>query len=303
MRRSDSASGGVFEAVRGIDWETIRDAAATAFAVIPGPFQGIARIWENREEILAGAQGALELVLTAFELARNWVSERKEAVVERVSELIGMAQDAFMIARNWIAERRDWVISEAMALVNGVVDGVRTAKDAFVSELIARWNELVALGAEIVSWLRSIPETVRAGIGDLQQLGRDVANAIIIDPVNAVIGFLDRAAAKLPGISGIGIDQIDRLATGTGFYQGGLALVGELGPELAYLPRGTQVLPAPRTQAILDLMTARNLESRQQGARAVQVEINFPNVAVIDERMLERIKAEVVKVITEVLDD
>jgi hypothetical protein len=40
-------------------------------------------------------------------------------------------------------------------------------------------------------------------------------------------------------------------ARGTNFHPGGLALVGERGPELANLPRGTAVTPANRTEQLL----------------------------------------------------
>ena len=48
-----------------------------------------------------------------------------------------------------------------------------------------------------------------------------------------------RAAQKL-GI------PVPTFASGTPFAPGGLALVGEMGPELVNLPRGSQVIPQPR---------------------------------------------------------
>jgi hypothetical protein len=45
--------------------------------------------------------------------------------------------------------------------------------------------------------------------------------------------------------------DIPRLALGTRDFAGGLALVGERGPELAVLPQHTQVVPAPQTAAAL----------------------------------------------------
>lgn len=45
--------------------------------------------------------------------------------------------------------------------------------------------------------------------------------------------------------------HIPGFATGTTFAPGGLAVVGEQGPELVNLPRGSQVTPAPQTQQLL----------------------------------------------------
>ena len=41
-------------------------------------------------------------------------------------------------------------------------------------------------------------------------------------------------------------NQLPSYASGTPFASGGLALVGEMGPELVNLPRGSQVIPQPR---------------------------------------------------------
>src|SRR5690606_28027708 len=45
-----------------------------------------------------------------------------------------------------------------------------------------------------------------------------------------------------------------RFAKGTDYAPGALALVGEEGPELVNLPRGSQVIPAPKTRSLLQRM-------------------------------------------------
>ena len=40
------------------------------------------------------------------------------------------------------------------------------------------------------------------------------------------------------------------LAKGTDYFQGGLAIVGEQGPELVNMPRGSQVIPNNKLQGI-----------------------------------------------------
>jgi hypothetical protein len=42
-----------------------------------------------------------------------------------------------------------------------------------------------------------------------------------------------------------------KFAVGTNYAPGGMALVGERGPELVNLPRGSQVVPAAQTSAML----------------------------------------------------
>jgi phage-related tail protein len=45
-----------------------------------------------------------------------------------------------------------------------------------------------------------------------------------------------------------------KFATGTTFAPGGMALVGERGPELVNLPRGSQVIPSGRTSNLVGAM-------------------------------------------------
>ncbi|MBX3050803.1 MAG: phage tail tape measure protein [Caldilineaceae bacterium] len=49
----------------------------------------------------------------------------------------------------------------------------------------------------------------------------------------------------------INLPSIPGFATGTAFAPGGMALVGERGPELAYLPRGTRIESSERTSQVL----------------------------------------------------
>lgn len=118
----------------------------------------------------------------------------------------------------------------------------------------------------IVSWFRSLPDRIMGGISSLagrfvgffSSIGNGARNAVVgavngisgavrgpinwvIDKVNGLINSFN----KLPGPD---IPNIPRLAQGTDFFQGGMAMVGENGPELVSLPRGSKVFNAQRTQ-------------------------------------------------------
>jgi hypothetical protein len=66
----------------------------------------------------------------------------------------------------------------------------------------------------------------------------------LIDGINSTVG--EKIGAKIGNIG-----EIPRFATGTDFAQGGLAMVGEQGPELVNLPRGSQVKTASETASML----------------------------------------------------
>lgn len=78
----------------------------------------------------------------------------------------------------------------------------------------------------------------------------------IIKMVNAMIGGLNKLKIPdwVPGIGGAGIDipEIPMLAKGTDYFRGGMAIVGEQGPELVTMPRGASVTPNQETETLLN---------------------------------------------------
>lgn len=90
----------------------------------------------------------------------------------------------------------------------------------------------------------------------------------VIGLVNGLIGFLNGIRIGIPSISIPGTDvqlgggyfdpfsipTIPKLAAGARGFPGGWAMVGERGPELAYLPRGSDVYSARESRGMLGSM-------------------------------------------------
>ncbi|SOC12797.1 phage-related minor tail protein [Ureibacillus xyleni] len=85
---------------------------------------------------------------------------------------------------------------------------------------------------------------------------------VIKKPINSVIGLINQFIRginklKVPdwvpsvGGKGINIPEIPMLAKGTNYFKGGMAIVGEKGPELVEMPTGAKVHPNDRTQQML----------------------------------------------------
>ena len=77
----------------------------------------------------------------------------------------------------------------------------------------------------------------------------------IISSINVFIRGINKIKVPdfVPGLGGKGfnISEIPMLAKGTDYFKGGLAIVGEQGPELVSMPRGSQVIPNRETENIL----------------------------------------------------
>jgi hypothetical protein len=134
-------------------------------------------------------------------------------------------------------------VSGAHAAVNGLragVDGVRTALNAvhtagsavasfFRGALTAAFNAFKGVANAIASVINGIASALRA-----------VANAA--HAVASALSSIHVPSIHLPhiGLPNIGIPGFQH---GTRGFAGGLALVGEAGPELVRLPRGSDVIP------------------------------------------------------------
>jgi phage-related protein len=131
------------------------------------------------------------------------------------------------------------------------------------------WNSLKALVATV---LRGVVSAVRNGLKlivsvvkglgsallDLAGLflgwGKDLGRAIIdgiISALRGAAGALSSALQSALPKPGGGVPFIPGIQTGVRNFAGGLAVVGERGPELVNLPRGTDVFNARQTRTML----------------------------------------------------
>ena len=109
----------------------------------------------------------------------------------------------------------------------------------------------------LLDGLSRIPGEVDS-VNDAFKAMKDVFQGVIQDMLAALLKLqLQKAVAGLLG-SAAGV-SIPGFATGTSFAPGGLALVGERGPELVNLPRGSQVFPNGQTERMLGGQASQNI--------------------------------------------
>lgn len=112
--------------------------------------------------------------------------------------------------------------------------------------------------------------------------------AIAKGVINSVIGFVNagisginsiKAPDWVPVIGGKSpnIPLIPKLAKGADFFPGGLAMVGEEGPELVHLPRGARVTPHQESMGLLRSITTQTTRNYSAGDNylAPQVTLNI----------------------------
>jgi hypothetical protein len=110
-----------------------------------------------------------------------------------------------------------------------------------------------------VSWFAGLPDRVLGAVGNLAgtlvSAGYDLISGMWSGMKSAWNWLADKMTINVGGGSVFGVDLpsvtvhfLPHLAAGTKFFAGGLAMVGEQGPELVALPKGSQVFSAAQTR-------------------------------------------------------
>lgn len=134
--------------------------------------------------------------------------------------------------------------------IKGVVTGaweiLKTVFDLGIAAIQSAWDVFwTFLGESITGIWQGIVDGVKWGINGIIGYIEGLINGAIAG-INALITL----ANKVPGINigTIGNVVLPRLAQGGNILKGGMALVGERGPEVLSLPKGASVTPLDKAQ-------------------------------------------------------
>ena len=166
-----------------------------------------------------------------------WVMTQAAAIK---AAIITTAQTAVMIGR-WAAHAAAamasaLVVAAAWVIALGPVALLAAAAVAAVILIIIHWDTLkrkaIELKDGIVANFNALIDFIKGLPGRIRDAAKGLWDGIPKPP-----------SFKIPGLSGIGGLRIPGLHTGVQNFGGGLAVVGERGPELVNLPRGSDVIP------------------------------------------------------------
>lgn len=122
---------------------------------------------------------------------------------------------------------------------------VRNAVVSAVSGITGTVNKLISLVSV------SLPSAMSSLASRLGSIRLPNPFAALSGAASGLLGRIRAVRAAISSLSSLSV-SIPGFASGTTFAPGGLALVGERGPELVTLPRGARVDTAQRTRQILD---------------------------------------------------
>lgn len=216
---------GIFNIFKGI-WGTIRILTAGTFRVIGAVIGKVMSV--IRTVISVG----LKIIKSIFSATWNAVKSVTSTVWNAIKNVVS---NTFGTIRTVIANG----FTAVLDFIKGIPKKIMNLAGIF---LTAGKD----LGKSIISGLWEGLKNVGGFLGDLGSSIKDAINNALGLPIHI------HGPGPLPDF------DIPAFARGTSYAPGGLALVGERGPEMVTLPRGSRVDTAERTRRMLDTPAVSN---------------------------------------------
>lgn len=228
--------------------------------------ESFASIWESVQEILSGAFEIIKEILEAIRAFWEAHGERITTIIVTVWETIaGVIDGALKIIRGIINTvlaliRGDW--SEVWDGIKQTLEGIWATIESIVDGAVNVVKETIGLALGVIGdgWDRfwgGLTSGVETAFSAVVGVIRTAINGILsalesginfaLRGLQSAIDAADVIAGPFINFPDNAIKQITlpRLARGGTALTSGLAIVGERGPEVRYLPRGATVAPLP----------------------------------------------------------
>ncbi|MGF7186641.1 TP901 family phage tail tape measure protein [Desulfitispora alkaliphila] len=272
----------------------IKGVLATAFTALTGPI-GIAvaaivgitavgvTLWKNWDTIRekAGELGSSiseswnfikESTAEAWENVRVGISERWSSITENTSESLGSIRENVSSSWENVRERtaQTWeflksnTASTWESMRNRIEEnggGIRGVITTYTEGYKSVWsgalntmdsvtgNKFSAMATKVSNAFSEIKSSIRSGIDRIKEWNATTVREKVFSITESVRQVFSSGNAPEKNFSG------------TSFFKGGLTMVGELGPELVELPRGSKIYNDHQTNQIL----GQNSEEKGQG--------------------------------------
>jgi phage-related minor tail protein len=255
-------------------WNGLKAAATTTFEALKN---FISAVWNTIKQLTSTVWNAIKAALTT---AWNAIKSTGETVFNAIKTTISTVWNAVKTVTSTIWNGIKGLIS---TLLNNLKRDISNVFNLIKNIITTVWNTIKSLTSSVWNSIKSFVMTPVNAIRDavpsaFESMKDKIAGiwegvkSVIKAPLNAVISMINSFIGRLnnlkipdwvPGVGGKGINipKIPMLAKGTSFFPGGYAIVGEQGPELVELPRGSKVYPNSQTQNMLGNTIAINIQN------------------------------------------
>ncbi|MEK4381177.1 replication protein [Aeribacillus sp. FSL K6-2848] len=245
-------------------WDGLKTAATTTFETLKS---AISTVWNTVKQLTSTVWNAIKAALTTV---WNAIKSTSETVFNAIKTTISTVWNTIKTVTStiWngikglissISESIKQGVNAAFTFIKNIISGVWNTIKSLTSSV---WNSIRSFVMNPVNAIRdAVPSAFEAMKNKISSVWKGIKDAIK-SPLNSIISTINSFISRLnglkipdwvPGVGGKGINipKIPMLAKGTNFFQGGYAIVGEQGPELVQLPRGSKVYPNRETEELL----------------------------------------------------
>jgi hypothetical protein len=237
-------------------WEGIKTIVQAAIQLVKGiislelaAIKGIfENIWNGIKGFLSGIwDGIKGAASSAWEGIKSDISGKFEATKSSVSSIADGIKSTLSgkwdeikgnASTGWAA-----VSSSAQSAFQSITGAVAGVVNSVQQTLFGAWDTIK--GNAAAAW-QGIANSISDAFGSVVGSIRGIVNQVV-DYVNGLVDAYNELADTL-GLSKLG--HIGHVAGGAQSFGGGLAIVGELGPELVALPGGSRVFSAAETRSL-----------------------------------------------------
>ena len=228
-------------------------------------FQEFSGWFRENQDYIIGALAALGTVILVAVVPPfvAWAAATIIAIAPII--LIAAAAAALGVAvvalwKNW-DKIWGWIKDKVFGFGTAITNKVSSIKDSVVGFITGIPGQITALGQSFLNAGKTLGGKILTGIRDgltaavgfagnvasgLWRKVKDAVNSNVVDKINTA---LPNSISLGPfGNIDLPDNPVPRLAAGSRNFRGGMALVGEQGPELVAMPRGSRVFTARETE-------------------------------------------------------
>lgn len=207
--------------------------------------------------IIAGIVAVGYLLYKNWDLVKQKGMEFVSALREKFTSFLPAVQSIFNnlgVIFHFLAP----IFAGALVGIAGIIGNFVVTLVGLVGNIITVFSGILnfIVGVFTINWAQAwegIKQIFSGIFGGIKSIFTGVINTII-SGINTVINAVNgiKLPSWIPGIGGksANIKTIPKFAKGVSNFKGGAAIVGEEGPELVHLPRGSNVIPNRKTESI-----------------------------------------------------
>jgi TP901 family phage tail tape measure protein len=226
----------------------------------------------------ADKQEMIDLLRKKFGFTKDEAKKFADKVEELRDKIIRVGEKMKEIATKAIAKFADMIKKAAQFVVDH-----KKEIALFIEKIIEMALFIGKLAKTVYDKFKDIKNNIKTAM----EIGKTAIDKVAdaFDSVKGAIGKVLDILAKLkfPSPPKWLTDKIPGFADGVRNFAGGWAMVGEQGPELMHVPKGSDIYSAPRTRSILNNMTPNKMITSNNR----QENVNLYGDIVIDAKSVE----------------